>query len=60
MSQLNSTAQKPNDAELMTSTGAQEPNDIPYVAPISESRCPARSGGKRPRPNSSQRRRLPH
>jgi superfamily II DNA/RNA helicase len=51
---------KPNDAELMTITGAQEPSGIPYVAPIVENRGPARSGGKRPRPNSSQRRRRPH
>jgi superfamily II DNA/RNA helicase len=50
---------KPNDAELMTITGAQEPSGIPYIAPITESRGPARSGGKRPRPNSSQRRRRP-
>jgi superfamily II DNA/RNA helicase len=50
---------KPNDAELMTITGAQEPSGIPHVAPITESRGPARSGGKRPRPNSSQRRRRP-
>jgi superfamily II DNA/RNA helicase len=47
---------KPNDAELMTITGAQEPSGIPYVAPIVENRGPSRSGGKRPRPNSSQRR----
>jgi superfamily II DNA/RNA helicase len=50
---------KPNDAELMTITGAQEPSGIPYVAQITESRGPSRSGGKRPRPNSSQRRRRP-
>ena len=50
---------KPNDSELMTITGAQEPSGIPYVAPITESRGPSRSGGKRPRPNSSQRRRRP-
>jgi superfamily II DNA/RNA helicase len=50
---------KPNDAELMSITGAQEPSGIPYVAPIVESRGPARSSGKRPRPNSSQRRRRP-
>jgi hypothetical protein len=43
----------------MTITGAQEPSGIPYVAPITESREPARSSGKRPRPNSSQRRRRP-
>ncbi len=46
---------KPNDAELMTITGAQEPSGIPYMVPATESRGPARSGGKRPRPNSSQR-----
>jgi hypothetical protein len=50
---------KPNDAELMTITGAQEPSGIPYVAPITETRGPSRSGGKRPRPNSIQRRRRP-
>ena len=50
---------KTNDAELMTITGAQGPSRIPYVAPITESRGYSRSGGKRPRPNSSQRRRRP-
>jgi len=50
---------KSNDAEVMTITGAQEPSGIHYVAPITELRGPARSGGKRPRPNSSQRRRRP-
>ncbi len=50
---------KPNDTELMTITGAQEPSGIPYFAPIVENRGPACSGGKRPRPNSSQRRRRP-
>jgi superfamily II DNA/RNA helicase len=50
---------KPNDAELMTITGAQEPSGIPYVALIIEPRGPSRSGGKRPRPNSSQRRTRP-
>ena len=45
---------KPNDAELMTITGTQEPSGIPYVAPITESSGPSHSGGKRPRPNSSQ------
>jgi superfamily II DNA/RNA helicase len=48
---------KSNDAELMTITGAQESSGIPYIATITESRGPSRSGGKRPRPNSSQRRR---
>jgi superfamily II DNA/RNA helicase len=51
---------KPNNAELMTITGAQEPSGIPYIAPITESRGPSSSGGKHPRPNSSQRRRRPH
>ena len=50
---------KPNDAELMTITGAQEASGIPYIAPITESRGPSPSSGKRPRPNSSQRRRRP-
>lgn len=29
---------KPNDAELITITGAQEPSGIPYVVPITEYR----------------------
>lgn len=48
----------PLSTELMKITGAQEPSGIPYIAPIVEKS--ARSGGKRPRPNSSQRRRRPH
>lgn len=45
--------------ELMKITGAQEPSGIPYIVPIVEKSI--RSGGnKRPRPNSSQRRRRPH
>ena len=47
----------PLSTELMKITGAQEPSGIPYIAPIVEKS--ARSGGKRPRPNSSQRRRRP-
>jgi superfamily II DNA/RNA helicase len=43
--------------DLMKITGAQEPSGIPYVVPIVEKSV--RSGGKRPRPNSSQRRRRP-
>jgi hypothetical protein len=35
---------KPNDAGLMTITGAQEPGGILYMAPISESHWPARLG----------------
>jgi superfamily II DNA/RNA helicase len=44
--------------DLMKITGAQEPSGVPYIVPIVDK--PARSGGKRPRPNSSQRRRRPH
>jgi superfamily II DNA/RNA helicase len=47
----------PLSTELMKITGAQEPTGIPYIVPIVEKS--ARSGGKRPRPNSSQRRRRP-
>jgi len=47
----------PLSTELMKITGAQEPSGIPYVVPIVEKSV--RSGGKRPRPNSSQRRRRP-
>ena len=47
----------PLSTELMKITGAQEPSGIPYIAPIIEKSV--RSGGKRPRPNSSQRRRRP-
>ena len=48
----------PLSTELMKITGAQEPTGIPYIVPIVEKSV--RSGGKRPRPNSSQRRRRPH
>jgi superfamily II DNA/RNA helicase len=48
----------PLSTELMKITGAQEPTGIPYIVPIVEKSL--RSGGKRPRPNSSQRRRRPH
>ena len=48
----------PLSTELMKITGAQEPSGIHYVVPIVEKSV--RSGGKRPRPNSSQRRRRPH
>jgi superfamily II DNA/RNA helicase len=47
----------PLSTELMKITGAQEPTGIPYIVPIVEKSV--RSGGKRPRPNSSQRRRRP-
>jgi superfamily II DNA/RNA helicase len=48
----------PLSTELMKITGAQEPTGVPYIVPIVEKSV--RSGGKRPRPNSSQRRRRPH
>jgi superfamily II DNA/RNA helicase len=48
----------PLSTELMKITGAQEPSGIPYIVPIVEKSV--RSGGKRPRPNSNQRRRRPH
>ena len=48
----------PLSTELMKITGAQEPSGVPYIQPIVEKSV--RSGGnKRPRPNSSQRRRRP-
>ncbi len=47
----------PLSTELMKITGAQELSGIPYIVPIVEKSV--RSGGKRPRPNSSQRRRRP-
>ena len=47
----------PLSTELMKITGAQEPSGVPYIVPIVEKSV--RSGGKRPRPNSSQRRRRP-
>jgi hypothetical protein len=51
---------RPLDQELMTITGAQEPSGIPYLAPVMENKGPSRSGGSRkPRPNSSERRRRP-
>ena len=48
----------PLSVELMKITGAQEPSGVPYIVPIVEKSV--RSGGKRPRPNSSARRRRPH
>jgi superfamily II DNA/RNA helicase len=49
---------KPLDQDLMRITGAQEPSGIPYVAPIVENKGPSR-GSRKPRPNSSERRRRP-
>jgi hypothetical protein len=42
----------------MRITGAQEPSGIPYVTQVVESKGPAR-GSRKPRPNSSERRRRP-
>jgi hypothetical protein len=49
---------KPLDQDLMRITGAQEPSGIPYVTPVVESKGPNR-GTRKPRPNSSERRRRP-
>jgi hypothetical protein len=49
---------KPLDQDLMRITGAQEPSGIPYVAPIVENKGPSR-GNRKPRLNSSERRRRP-
>ena len=49
---------KPLDQDLMRITGAQEPSGIPYVTPVVESKGPNR-GNRKPRPNSSERRRRP-
>lgn len=49
---------EPMSNELIEITGATEPSGIPYVAPVQESKGPNR-GNRRPRPNSSQRRRRP-
>jgi superfamily II DNA/RNA helicase len=49
---------KPLDQDLMRITGAQEPSGVPYVTPVVESKGPAR-GSRKPRPNSSERRRRP-
>jgi superfamily II DNA/RNA helicase len=49
---------KPLDQDLMRITGAQEPSGVPYIAPIMESKVSNR-GSRKPRPNSSERRRRP-
>ena len=49
---------EPMSNELIEITGATEPSGIPYVAPVQENKGPNR-GNRRPRPNSSQRRRRP-
>jgi superfamily II DNA/RNA helicase len=49
---------EPMSNELIEITGAIEPSGIPYIAPILENKGPNR-GNRRPRPNSSERRRRP-
>jgi len=49
---------EPMSNELIQITGAVEPSGIPYVAPVMENKGPSR-GNRRPRPNSSERRRRP-
>jgi superfamily II DNA/RNA helicase len=49
---------KPLDQDLMRITGAQEPSGILYVTPVVENKGPSR-GTRKPRPNSSERRRRP-
>jgi len=49
---------KPLDQDLMRITGAQEPSGVPYVTPVVENKGPSR-GSRKPRPNSSERRRRP-
>jgi superfamily II DNA/RNA helicase len=48
----------PMSNELIDITGAVEPSGIPYIAPVQENKGPNR-GNRRPRPNSSERRRRP-
>ncbi len=49
---------EPMSNELIDITGAVEPSGIPYIAPVMENKGPNR-GNRRPRPNSSERRRRP-
>ena len=48
---------RPHHAELVSITGSREPSGIAYVAPVTASDGPRRSG--KPRPRSDQRRRRP-
>jgi len=48
---------RPHHAELVSITGSREPSGIAYVAPVTASGGPRRSG--KPRPRSDQRRRRP-
>lgn len=49
---------EPMSNELIDITGAVEPSGIQYIAPVMENKGPSRSN-RRPRPNSSERRRRP-
>ena len=47
---------RPHHDELVSITGSKQPTGIPYITPIVEKPS---FGGRRPRPNSDQRRRRP-
>ena len=47
---------RPHHAELVSITGSKEPSGIAYIAPVVEKPS---FGGRKPRPNSDQRRRRP-
>jgi superfamily II DNA/RNA helicase len=47
---------RPHHDELVSITGSMQPSGIPYIAPVVEKPS---FGGRRPRPNSDQRRRRP-
>ncbi len=47
---------RPHHDELVSITGSRQPSGIPYIAPVAEKPS---FGGRRPRPNSDQRRRRP-
>ena len=47
---------RPHHDELVSITGSKQPSGIPYTAPVVEKPS---FGGRRPRPNSDQRRRRP-
>ncbi len=47
---------RPHHDELVSITGSKQPSGIPYIAPVVEKPS---FGGRRPRPNSDQRRRRP-
>ena len=47
---------RPHHDELVSITGSRQPSGIPYIAPVVEKPS---FGGRRPRPNSDQRRRRP-